>query len=161
MRLKNPRNKVAIGPAFGDPSCLGSVFSRALLLVLLAALLALARLAIDPTARAVFAQPILSDDEVLMSVAMTWQPPPVWLDARPNKSFARSHVPGAHNLSVEEAANFEEQLFALDKEGAFDGSRPVVAYCSSAGCQLSRDVAARLRERYPSLKVYILFGGWR
>ena len=134
---------------------------RASGLALLAVCFSLIRLAIDPEARALFKPPALAADEVLLPTAMSWNPPPVWIDARPRAAYARGHIAGARHLSLEEDANFEQLLFAIDAEGAFDGSRPIVVYCSSTACQLSRDMTARLRERYPALKVYVLHGGWR
>lgn len=139
----------------------GGTRPRVFILVGASVLLALAWLVLNPGARELLASPVLAPDEVLLETALTWSPSPVWIDARPLAEFDRSHLPGAHSLPIEEGVNFEERLFRLDQLGLFDGSRPVVVYCSSRSCQLSRDVAARLREAYPQLKVSVLFGGWK
>jgi len=134
------------------------VLCQTFAIVLLAAALTLARVIWEPGARVLFQPPVLADGEVLMKTANQWNPPPVWVDARSRSAYARGHIPGAHLLTLDEKENFEQLLFALDKEGVLDGGRPLVVYCSSVSCQTSREVASRLRERYPDLKVFTLHG---
>jgi rhodanese-related sulfurtransferase len=137
------------------------VLCQALGIVLFVALLTLARVMLEPGARALFKPPMLEDGDVLMETARKWNPPPVWIDARSRTAYERGHIADAFLLTLDEKENFEKLLFDLDKKGVLDGKRSVVVYCSSHSCQLSREVAARLRERYPALKVFVLYGGWR
>lgn len=128
------------------------------LLLLLAAGLACVRLAIDPSARSLLEPPKLGSDEVTFETANQLRP--VWIDARNRAAFERKHIQGAHLLTLDQNENFEQLLFEIDSENLLDGSRPVVVYCSSRSCQLSKEVAGMLRERYPGLRVFVLYGGW-
>lgn len=130
-------------------------------ILLAAALVTLTRVTFEPGAKSLFKPPALAPDEVTLQTASLWNPPPVWIDARSRAAYNRSHLPDARLLTLDETENFEQLLFALDKENLLDGTRPVVVYCSSNSCQLSREVATRLSERYPELKVFILQGGWK
>jgi rhodanese-related sulfurtransferase len=132
---------------------------RALVLVALAAGFAMIRLNIDPEAQSLFVLPELASDEVSFQSAQKLNP--VWIDARSRAAYERRHIPGARLLTLDKTENFEELLFGIDSDNLLDGSRPVVVYCSSSSCQLSREVAGRLRDRYPELKVFVLHGGWR
>ena len=77
-----------------------------------------------------------------------------WVDARSADDYAADHVPGAILLNLE---NWD-QLFPkfLDE---WSPDKKVVVYCSAASCDLSREVAERLRKNsIPS--VFVLKGGW-
>ncbi|GAN78589.1 ArsR/SmtB family transcription factor [Acidocella aminolytica] len=60
------------------------------------------------------------------------------LDVRPPEEFARGHLPGALNISL-------DQLDAA--LGDFTENIPVVAYCRGPYCVLSYDAVAQLRAR--------------
>ena len=77
-----------------------------------------------------------------------------WVDARSADDYAADHVPGAILLNLE---NWD-QLFPkfLDE---WSPDKKVVVYCSATSCDLSREVAERLRKNnIPS--VFVLKGGW-
>ena len=84
-----------------------------------------------------------------------------WLliDARSEAQFNTSHLPGAVSLP---ANSFPEALeFFAAEHGT---NRPAVIYCDSAGCDVSAELAARLRRELGWLEVRILEGGfleWR
>lgn len=134
---------------------------QALFLMLLAAIAALGAWALSPAHRMTTKPVVLKEGEVQMETATRWTLPPIWIDARSRSAFEKNHIPGAFFLSVDETENFEQLLFEIDKANVFDGSRSAVVYCDSASCKLSHEVAQRLRERYPGLKVFTLFGGWQ
>ena len=146
------------GPRTWQASGLYKEIRNAAILILLALICSLVLLALDPSARALLQPPKLGPDEVLFATASQWNP--VWIDARSRGAYEANHIQGAHLLTLDASENFEQLLFDLDASQLLDGSRPVVVYCSSSSCQLSREVAARLRERYPTLKVFVLHGGW-
>jgi rhodanese-related sulfurtransferase len=112
----------------------------------------------DPAARKIVQRTSLKPGEVLMADAMRWNP--VWIDARARKDYEHGHLPGAYLLTLNESENFDLLLFEIERAGVLDGSRPVVVYCYSGRCDLSAEVAARLRERDPRLRVFTLHGGW-
>jgi len=65
----------------------------------------------------------------------------VFVDARSLDEYAAGHIAGARHLSAD--AVFEDPALAagLDTQG-----RPIITYCSSADCNLSRDLAFALIE---------------
>jgi rhodanese-related sulfurtransferase len=87
--------------------------------------------------------------------ARTWGDNAIWVDARPDDEFARDHVPGALSLNEDRWNELLPQFLA-----AWSPEKRVVVYCSSQGCNASREVARRLRDE-PQLKnVFVLQGGW-
>lgn len=79
----------------------------------------------------------------------------LWIDARTAERFAAGHVAGAKQL---ELAEWNRQL--PDVVAAWRPGLMVVVYCDAAGCDASRDVAARLRQELHLPEVYFLEGGW-
>lgn len=78
----------------------------------------------------------------------------LWVDARSAEVFAAGHIDGAVNVSLNDwDAGFERLI------GAWSGG-PVVVYCDGAGCELSREVAERLRAELGLEAVYWLQGGY-
>lgn len=65
----------------------------------------------------------------------------VLVDARSREEYETGHIPGARHLSAD--AVFEDPSLAsrLDTRGL-----PIITYCSSADCNLSRDLAFALIE---------------
>lgn len=110
----------------------------------------------NPPALYLNAEP-LGDGEVSVAQAMEWQKGEgvIWIDARPEEKFAKSHVTDAILLND---MDFDNLLFdAYDKIANQD--RPIVIYCGSHSCKASHKVAEKLREkRIPD--VYVLKGGW-
>jgi len=85
--------------------------------------------------------------------------PLIWVDARSPDAFAQEHIPGAINISLD---SWESGFVSLLEEWTPD--TPIVAYCDGESCQLSREVAERLRQELGVESVYWLEGGidaWR
>ncbi|MGA0110965.1 MAG: rhodanese-like domain-containing protein [Chthoniobacterales bacterium] len=84
-----------------------------------------------------------------------------WLlvDAREPEQFAAQHIPGAVSLP---ANSYGEALLFFAEEHA--RNRPVVVYCGTEDCELSAELAARLRDEAGFEDIRILRGGilaWR
>ena len=93
--------------------------------------------------------------------ARTWGQNVIWVDARPDEEFARDHVPDAVSLNEDRWNELLPQFLAV-----WSPEKKVVVYCSSLGCNASREVAKRLREEV-QLKdnegencAFVLEGGW-
>ena len=93
---------------------------------------------------------------VYVEQALTWQPPPLWVDARPAAEYEREHVAGA--VSAPADAPWEQTLSALID--VWDPTQRIVVYCGSEDCGLSREVASRLRRDLGTPDVFALQGGW-
>lgn len=78
----------------------------------------------------------------------------LWVDARSAKEHAAEHVPGAILLNLEDW----DTLFPSFLE-EWEPDEKVVVYCSSTACQLSHEVAQRLKQSGIS-PVFVLEGGW-
>ena len=78
----------------------------------------------------------------------------LWIDARSANDYEAEHVPGAILLNLEGWDELFPQF--LDQ---WDPEKKVVVYCSSAGCELSHEVAERLKSADIS-QVFVLKGGW-
>lgn len=90
----------------------------------------------------------------MLPTVLAWGKDVLWVDARPEEEYRVEHVPGAILLNLESW----DRLFPefLDR---WASGRRVVVYCSAATCELSREVAERLRKSgIPS--VFVLKGGW-
>jgi len=84
-----------------------------------------------------------------------------WLliDARDEDQFAAEHIPGAVSLP---AASYEELLLFFAEEHGRD--KPVVIYCGTEDCEMSAELAMRLRDEAGFSDIRILGGGilgWR
>jgi rhodanese-related sulfurtransferase len=93
--------------------------------------------------------------------ARAWGETAIWVDARPQDDYDREHVPGAILLNEDRWGQLLPDVLAV-----WTPDKKVVVYCSSEGCNASRDVARRLREEV-QLKdaaggncVFVLEGGW-
>ena len=127
---------------------------RQALLILLAALIPAGLTAAFHPRRAAWAQDKLLPGEVELQTVLAWGSEVLWVDARSSKDYEAEHVPGAILLNLEDW----EQLFPR----FVDQWRPeqkVVVYCSSTACELSHEVAERLKANGIS-PVYVLKGGW-
>jgi rhodanese-related sulfurtransferase len=127
---------------------------RQALLILLAALVPAGLTAAFHPRRAAWTQDKLLPGEVELQTVLAWGSDVLWVDARSLKDYEAEHVPGAILLNLEDW----EQLFPR----FVDQWRPeqkVVVYCSSTSCELSHEVAERLKANGIS-PVYVLKGGW-
>jgi rhodanese-related sulfurtransferase len=78
----------------------------------------------------------------------------LWVDARSDSEFAAGHIPGAICL------NFQNWPEAFPKFlDRYDPSQQVIVYCSAASCQLSREIAEKLRASGVT-DARFLKGGW-
>jgi rhodanese-related sulfurtransferase len=99
--------------------------------------------------------PVPASEMVTVTQAGTWGENAIWVDARPDNEFARDHVPGALPLNEDRWNELLPQFLA-----AWSPEKKVVVYCSSEGCNASREVARRLRKEAQLPNVFVLEGGW-
>jgi rhodanese-related sulfurtransferase len=127
---------------------------RHALLILLAALVPASLTTAFHPRRPPWSEETLAPGEEMLSTVLAWGEDVVWVDARPAEDYGAERVPGAILLNLEGW----DQLFPEFLDRWAPGKR-VVVYCSAATCELSREVAERLRKNgIPS--VYVLKGGW-
>jgi rhodanese-related sulfurtransferase len=98
---------------------------------------------------------VAASDSVTVAQARTWGSNVLWVDARPNEDFSSDHVQGAVSLNEDRWNELFPQF-----QAAWAPNKKVVVYCSSHSCNLSRDVARRLREDARIPDVFVLDGGW-
>jgi len=123
------------------------------LILLAAVVLAGATAAIHPNRPSFLAAP---DDpnEITLAQTSSQAGKTLWVDARPESDFAGDHIPGAISLNFD---NWPEQFPKfLDR---YDPAEQVVVYCSADSCQLSREIAAKLRASGVA-DARFLKGGW-
>ena len=99
--------------------------------------------------------PIPPSESVTVAQAQAWGANAIWADARPNEEFARDHVPGAISLNEDRWNELLPQFLAT-----WSPEKKVVVYCSSQGCNASREVARKLRNEAQLKDVFVLQGGW-
>lgn len=80
----------------------------------------------------------------------------IWIDARNKVDYTAGHIPDAILLND---SNWETGIYNL-MDLWLANSRPIVVYCSSAQCNASKRIAARLRDALPDAEIYSLKGGW-
>jgi rhodanese-related sulfurtransferase len=127
---------------------------RQALLIFLAALIPAGLTAAFHPRRPAWSEDTLLPGEEKLQTVLAWGSDVLWIDARSSKEYEAEHVPGAILLNLEDW----EQLFPR----FLDHWRPeekVVVYCSSTACELSHEVAERLKTNGIS-PVYVLKGGW-
>ena len=121
-------------------------------IILLAALALAATTAAVHPKRPSFLTPPNDPNEVTLNQAQQWKT--LWVDARSEAEFAAGHIPGAICL------NFDNWPEAFPKFlDRFSADQRVVVYCSAASCQLSREIADKLRASGVA-DAYFLQGGW-
>lgn len=98
-------------------------------------------------------------ESVTVAQARAWGSDVLWVDARPDEEFTADHVPGAISLNED---RWDELLPQFLSAWSGTPGKKVVVYCSSESCNLSRDVAVRLRKQTdpPMQNVFVLEGGW-
>jgi rhodanese-related sulfurtransferase len=97
----------------------------------------------------------LAPGEVALPTALGWGDKVLWLDARSEKEFDASHIPGGMLLNEDDWDDLLPRMLAAWRPG-----RIIVVYCSSLRCQASQEVAERLRKEARLPEVYVLKGGW-
>jgi rhodanese-related sulfurtransferase len=126
---------------------------QAVFIFLIAVGLAGATAAIHPK-RPSFLAPPRDPNELNLTQIKQWSGAVLWVDARPESEFASEHVPDAICLNFD---NWTEQFPKfLDR---YSPGRPVIVYCSATSCQLSREIASKLRASGVA-DAYFLEGGW-
>jgi rhodanese-related sulfurtransferase len=99
--------------------------------------------------------PVSPSESVTLEQARAWGASVIWLDARPDEEFARDHVPGALSLNEDRWNDLVGPFLAM-----WAPDKKVIVYCSSQGCNASREVAKRVREEAQLKNVFVLQGGW-
>ena len=94
--------------------------------------------------------------EVSPATARSWGESVLWVDARPMESFGKGHLAGAIQLN---ATTWEDHLPVLLER--WSPSRKVIVYCDNLECNLSAEVARRLRREAGFTEVWFLRGDWR
>jgi rhodanese-related sulfurtransferase len=91
--------------------------------------------------RPAWTEETLAPGEERLPTVLAWGESVLWVDARSADEYRADHVPGAILLNLESwdelLPNFLDQ-WSPDKK--------VVVYCSAATCELSHEVAERLRK---------------
>jgi rhodanese-related sulfurtransferase len=127
---------------------------RQAFLILLAALIPASLTAAFHPRRPPWSQETLAPGEELLPTILAWGQNVLWVDARSADEYANEHVPGAILLNLESW----DQLFPMFLD-RWSPEKKVVVYCSATTCELSREVAERLRKSGIS-SVFVLHGGW-
>jgi rhodanese-related sulfurtransferase len=127
---------------------------RQALLILVTAVIPAGLTAVFHPQRPAWSQETLAPGEERLPTVLAWGENVLWVDARPAEEYRADHVPGAISLNLESwdelLPNFLDQ-WSPDKK--------VVVYCSAATCELSHEVAERLRKSGIT-SVFVLKGGW-
>jgi rhodanese-related sulfurtransferase len=101
-----------------------------------------------------FLAPPREPNEVSLNQTKEWTGTVLWVDARSESEFVSEHIPNAICLNFE---NWTEQFPKfLDR---YSPGQQVVVYCSATSCQLSREIAAKLKASGVN-DAYFLEGGW-
>ena len=130
-----------------------TVWRQAGLILLVALALAGVTAAIHPK-RPSFPAPPKDPNEVSLAQTKQWGGSVLWVDARSDTEFTSDHIPDAVSLNFE---NWTEQFPKfLDH---YNSGQQVVVYCSATSCQLSREIAEKLRGSGVT-HAYYLEGGW-
>jgi rhodanese-related sulfurtransferase len=127
---------------------------RQALILSLAALVPAGLTAAFHPRRPSWSEETLASGEESVSTVLAWWENVLWVDARSSDEYEADHVPGAILLNLE---NWD-RLFPefLDH---WNPDKKIVVYCSVASCDLSREVAERLRKNNIPF-VFVLKGGW-
>ena len=130
-----------------------SLIRKIIGILLLALLPALAAGFFHPK-RPAWTRPV-AGNEIDLQTVQGWGSEVLWVDARARSEFQRAHIPGAVLLNEDEWERLLDGF--LD---AWKRDSRVIVYCSSASCEASQGVAARLKSEVRIDNVYVLKGGW-
>jgi rhodanese-related sulfurtransferase len=92
---------------------------------------------------------------VSVELARGWGADAIWIDARPEADFEREHVPDAVLLNEDRWNELLPHFLVV-----WSSEKKIVVYCSSQGCNASREIAHRLRTEAQLKNVFVLEGGW-
>jgi rhodanese-related sulfurtransferase len=135
------------------PPTLAAAIGRAVVLLILAAIPALAARFFHPQ-RPPAERDLAYPPEISVRAARALDEV-LWVDAREAADYDAGHIPGAIPLPPGEwEAYFDGFLDEWNPE------RPVVVYCSSLKCEASKEVGRRLTNELDEGRIYILKGGW-
>jgi rhodanese-related sulfurtransferase len=124
------------------------------LLILVSALIPAGLTAAFHPQRPAWTEETLAPGEERLPTVLAWGESVLWVDARPADDYRTDHIPGAILLNLE---SWDELLpNFLDQ---WSPEKKVVVYCSAATCELSHEVAERLRKSGIT-SVFVLKGGW-
>jgi rhodanese-related sulfurtransferase len=128
--------------------------SREVGLILLGALLLGGVTAAVHPKRPSFSGPPDDPNEITLAQTSAASAKILWVDARSESEFAAGHIPGALSL------NFDNWPDAFPKFlDHYNPSQRVIVYCSASSCQLSREIAEKLRASGVTAAGF-LKGGW-
>jgi rhodanese-related sulfurtransferase len=99
--------------------------------------------------------PVAPSDYATLATAEGWGSDVLWVDARTDADYASEHIPGAFSLNEDRWNELLPRMLEKWVPG-----KKIVVYCSSQSCNLSRELAHRLRTELQLPDVYILQGGW-
>jgi rhodanese-related sulfurtransferase len=99
--------------------------------------------------------PVAPSEYATLATIEGWGSDVLWVDARTDADYANEHIPGAFSLNEDRWNELLPRMFEKWAPG-----KKIVVYCSSHSCNLSREVAHRLRTELQLPDVYILQGGW-
>jgi rhodanese-related sulfurtransferase len=123
-------------------------------LILVSALIPAGLTAAFHPQRPAWTQETLAPGEERLPTVLAWGESVLWVDARSADEYRADHVPGAISLNLE---GWDELLPNFLDQWSPD--KKVVVYCSAATCELSHEVAERLRKNGIT-SVFVLKGGW-
>lgn len=98
---------------------------------------------------------ISPSEQATLEQTQNWGDSVIWVDARTEHDFERDHIPGAISLNEDHWNELLPQLL-----GVWSPEKRIVVYCSSQSCNVSHEVAQRLRSETGLQNVFILEGGW-
>lgn len=81
----------------------------------------------------------------------------LWVDARPRKDWEKNGLPGSVLWSLESGE--DQQAFEADIMARIMENPRVIVYCGGESCDLSHQVAAKIKEL--GADVLVLRGGWQ
>jgi rhodanese-related sulfurtransferase len=132
---------------------------RALIIVVAGAALGLLANKVSPRAIPYITPPkpkaAASDTITLEEATQLWQTGPAFfIDARPPAQYAAGHIANAFNVPAEDFATHYRAVAPM-----LTPDSQIVAYCDGMDCELSHQLAGKLRELgYKNVR--ILINGW-
>lgn len=97
----------------------------------------------------------LEPGEIRAATVRQWGPQVLFVDARRAARYDAGHIPGAVRLTAEEWDTLVPKF--LD---AWEPDKAVVVYCEGGSCDISREIAERIKKDLQIQTVYYLQGGY-
>ncbi|MCF6313752.1 MAG: rhodanese-like domain-containing protein [Verrucomicrobiales bacterium] len=110
-------------------------------------------------APALYEVSVVNENEVTWEEVHQWAGKVIWIDARSERDFAKSHVGGALLLNQENWADLLWQH--RDVIESVEEADRLVVYCDGSNCRRSSEIAERLRTELALERVYVLKGEWK